>query len=321
MTRILAADIGGTHSRFAWFELGAGGRPVMAERRWLNTREAGSFAHLLDRLRADGHWRSPGRSDIAVVAVAGPVEAERFSDPPNIDWQIDLSQADIGLPPDRCILVNDFIAQAWACGSPLADSARPVLPGKPAPGAVRAVIGAGTGLGHAALVPIGAGRFAAVASEGGHAGFAFAGPREVKYARFLERETGEPYVRGETVVSGSGLNLLHRFLSGEDLRPAEIAARLDPGSETLTWMARFYARAARDYALQVLARGGLYIAGGVAAKLPALVTHPAFAAEFRLSATMARVLAQIPVFLITDEESGLWGAAQLGAQRLGGITN
>jgi glucokinase len=143
----------------------------------------------------------------------------------------------------------------------------------------------------------------------------------VKYARFLERETGEPYVRGETVVSGSGLNLLHRFLSGEDLRPAEIAARLDPGSETLTWMARFYARAARDYALQVLARGGLYIAGGVAAKLPALVTHPAFAAEFRLSATMARVLAQIPVFLITDEESGLWGAAQLGAQRLGGITN
>ncbi len=318
MTRIFAADIGGTHSRFAGFEIDADGRPVPAERRWLKTREAGSFGQLLDRLRAEGFESVPERCDIAVIAVAGPVEEERFSDPPNIDWQIDLAQVDLGLDPDRCLLINDFIAQAYACGSPLAESARLILAGEAVSGAVRGVIGAGTGLGHAALVPIGAGRFAAVASEGGHASFPFCGPREWEYARFLEQETGEPYVRSEIVVSGRGLSLVHRFLSGEELRPAEIAAKLTPGSETLQWMARFYARAARNYALQVLARGGLYIAGGVAVKLPDLVTHPAFAAEFRLSATMAPVLANIPVHLITDEESGLWGAAQLGVQRLSG---
>ncbi len=276
MTRIFAADIGGTHSRFAAFELDAGGRPVMAERRWLKTRVADSFDRLLATLRAEGPGPVPAGCDIAVIAVAGPVEDEAFSTPPNIDWEVDLTRAKIGLDRKRCVLVNDFVAQAYACGSPLADSARPVLVGEALPGAVRAVIGAGTGLGHAALVPVGAGRFQAVASEGGHTSFPFRGPQEWEYARFLEQEIDEPYVRSEIVVSGRGLSLVHRFLSGADLRPAEIAAKLTPTAETLSWMARFYARAARNYALQVLARGGLYIAGGVAAKLPELVTHPAF---------------------------------------------
>ena len=43
----------------------------------------------------------------------------------------------------------------------------------------------------------------------------------------------------------------------------------------------------------------------------------AFAEEFRRSGTMGRILEQIPVFLNTNEESGLWGAALAAAQRLG----
>jgi glucokinase len=68
--------------------------------------------------------------------------------------------------------------------------------------------------------------------------------------------------------------------------------------------------------LQVLARGGVYIAGGVAAKIPALVTHPEFALQFRKSKTMRGMLESIPVFLNTNEESGLWGAAYFAAQVL-----
>jgi glucokinase len=59
----------------------------------------------------------------------------------------------------------------------------------------------------------------------------------------------------------------------------------------------------------VLARGGVYIAGGVAAKLPAIVTHPEFEQQFRSSKTMRAMLEKIPVFLNKNEESGLWGAA------------
>ena len=61
----------------------------------------------------------------------------------------------------------------------------------------------------------------------------------------------------------------------------------------------------------------MYIAGGVAARTPALVTHPEFAREFRLSDSYRELLGQIPVRLIADQDSGLWGAAVYGLQQLG----
>ena len=68
--------------------------------------------------------------------------------------------------------------------------------------------------------------------------------------------------------------------------------------------------------LTVLARGGLYIAGGLAVRTPELVKSEAFASEFRRSPTMADLLAEVPVHLISDEESGLWGAGQYALQVL-----
>jgi glucokinase len=125
-----------------------------------------------------------------------------------------------------------------------------------------------------------------------------------------------PYVETEFIVSGSGLSLIHQYLAGEKLTPAEINDGVAHNSETLDWAARFYGRACRNYALQVLARGGVYIAGGVAAKMPILVTHPAFERQFTYSKTMASLLQEIPVYLNANEESGLWGAAFLAAQKL-----
>jgi len=129
-------------------------------------------------------------------------------------------------------------------------------------------------------------------------------------------ELSAPYVETEYIVSGRGLSLVHQFLAGEKLTPAEVSAGLSHDSETLEWTARFYGRSCRNYALQVLARGGVYIAGGVAAKIPLLVMHPAFERQFTNSKTMAPMLKKIPVYLNTNEESGLWGAAFFAAQKL-----
>jgi glucokinase len=118
------------------------------------------------------------------------------------------------------------------------------------------------------------------------------------------------------VVSGRGLRHVHWFLTGRDLAPEKITAQLTDQSETLAWAARFYGRVCRNFVLDVLARGGLYIAGGVAARTPALLTHDNFRNEFLDSATMADVLASIPVFLMDNQESGLWGAAWHGQQLL-----
>ena len=317
MAKILAADIGGTNSRFAFFECGRGQALELKTSRWLATREASSFEELLRQLWNTDFPLRAAQVDLALMAVAGPVEAGRHSAPPYIPWEIDTDVLLGVFGLKRATLVNDFVAQAFACRSAMMTTARRILPGEIEPDAPLVVVGAGTGLGQAVLLPDGRGRWVALPSEGGHASFPFETAAECSYQRFLEAREDDPYVHGNMVVSGKGLTLLHRFLTGEELDPAEVGKRLSADCETLRWMSRFYARVCRNAALQAIARGGVYIAGGVAAKLPQLVTHAAFAEEFRRSGTMRRILEKIPVFLNTNEESGLWGAALAGAQRLG----
>lgn len=316
MKNILTADIGATNSRFAHFEVDQKGKLSLVGTQWLKTQEFGSFGDLVEQVGARDFPLGTEGADIAVIAVACPVEGGVYCSPPYISWDIDLPTAKKAFGLDKCFLINDFVAQAFACRSPIAEAAEQILPGQMIFDATVAVIGAGSNLGKAALVPDGSGGFVAVPSEGGHANFPFVSDREFEFQEFLLRELGEEYVTANTVVSGKGLSYVHRFLTGETLKPQEVTAKLTPNSETLVWAARFFGRACRNYALETLALGGVYIAGGVAPKVPSLVTHEAFASEFRTSRTLSALLEKIPVYLNKNEESGLWGAAFLGLQEL-----
>lgn len=316
MKSILAADIGGTHSRFAYFRTDLGARLSLEETAWLSTRGAESFPQLMAQLRAGGFSLAAREADIAVIAVAGPVEHGTYCNPPYVPWDIDLERRQTAELFEKALLINDFVAQAYACRSPVAASARSILPGDPDADAVIGVLGAGTALGKAILVPWAGGRYRALPSEGGHAYFPFRTPREFAFQEFYRRKSGERHITGNLVVSGKGLRYLHWFLTGEDLAPEAVTERLAPGSETLAWAAAFYGRTCRDFALEVLAGGGLYIAGGVAARTPELLTHDRFRRAFHDSPTVGRFLAAVPVFLLDNQESGLWGAAYHGKQVL-----
>jgi glucokinase len=266
---------------------------------------------------------------MVVLAVAGPVQkvdGGEHCTPPNIPWEIDSEALRRHFGFKALTLINDFAAQGYACRSPLIHEAQTVLAGSAhqntTPSATLAVIGAGTGLGKCALVPMGGDcttGYVAVPSEGGHTDFPFTDETEFKFGQFLRKKTGRKQVIGDMVVSGSGLALLHQFLTGEERTPEEIPQLLAQGeaTETLRYFAKFYGRVCRNYALETLAMGGVYIAGGVAARTPALVMHPEFAREFHLSDSYPELLKQIPVHLITDQDSGLWGAAVYGLQRMG----
>lgn len=313
--RILAADIGGTSSRFADFELSAGGltkRNVV----WLKTDGARSLGDLLAALPANGFNLTALAADLAVFAIAGPIEEGVFSKPPNIDWSVDLRSLGEFVALNRSVLINDFLAQAFAPLSEVGTRALLILEGSASARGTIAVIGAGTGLGKAFLVPDGRGGFVGAPSEGGHANFAPETAREQEFANFLTTRFAAPFAEWEFVVSGPGLSALHEFLSGESLSPKDVAAKFATAPETLAWFARFYGRVCRCFALETLALGGLYIAGGVAAKNPEIVRHPEFAREFRSSKTMAEILARIEVKLVDDEESGLWGAAAYAVEEL-----
>jgi glucokinase len=305
MTSILAADIGGTSSRFVLFE--SGGRELRpVERLTLDTAKVQSFADLLEELRGRG-FVLPGEASRTAIAVAGAVSEGRRCTPPNIPWDIDLDRDLPEASQKNVVLVNDFAAQAYATRTLPGEQALVVRRGRVVEQGAVAVIGAGTGLGQCALVGC-RDRFTLLPSEGGHTAFAFREEEATLHAFLLSR-VNRGYCRQEDVVSGNGLSLVHEFLSGERLAPQEVSARLDRSPETAALFARLYGRVARQYVLQVLAWGGLYLAGGVAVKNPGLVQHAAFAQEFTDCAEYARLLGDVPVRLMVDEQSGVYGAA------------
>jgi glucokinase len=316
MKNILTADIGGTNSRFAHFTSDDNGNLSLVNTIWFQTGEVSSFKELISGLNKNNFSILPDLADIAVIAIAGPVERGVYSAPPFISWNVDISNAKIDFGFNKCLLINDFVAQAYACKSPVGESAESIISGQKVNDAAVAVIGAGTALGKAVLMPDGKGGYIAVPSEGGHASFPFSSEREFQYHEFLLKQLNQKYITANFVVSGRGLSYLHQFLSGKTLAPEEVAFELSSETETLTWASRFYGRVCRNYALETLSLGGVYIAGGVAAKIPQLLKHRAFEDEFRSSSTMSDILRNIPVFLITNEESGLWGAAFLGFQTM-----
>lgn len=317
MQRILAADMGGTNCRMGFFELPAGAEsPVLLDIARLKTADVSSFADLLARLFSLPQPFGPQDCHLAVLAVPGPVR-QGFCRPPNIPWSIDLADAlRAGFAESE--LLNDFAAQAHACRSSAMDGAEVLQRGSPDPAGAVAVIGAGTGLGHCALVRCGQGVLA-VPSEAGHAAFPFVDDWEHAYGKWVCAETGLPYCHGDAIVTGGGLARLSGYLSGVRTTPQQAAAGLGQAPQVVERFARFYGRAARNYALYVLAAGGVYITGGVSGRNPELVRHPAFLDEFRASPSHAELLARMPVFLNLNQDAGVFGAAHYAAQRLRGF--
>lgn len=314
MARILAADIGGTNSRFALFE-GTDSELVMADSIWLETHGVDSFDQLLEQLWDSDFTARPGDFDSAALAVAGAVKhGVECQFLPNAPWGVDLRSVDLGVA--KACLINDFAAQAYACRTNAVSDALVLQPGEPDCQGVIGVIGAGTGLGYSALLH-GENEWAALPSEGGHMAFPFSGEREYEYAEFNRKESKRNWPEGDSVVTGLGLRLVHKFLTGEDISPKEISAKITSDSETTKWYARFYGRACRDWALALMCDGGLYIAGGIAAKNPILVQSPEFLKEFHNSHVYEDFLHSVPIKLNNNEESGLLGAAFYAMQLLG----
>ena len=317
MAIILAADIGGTNSRFGHFEAIDGHEARLVESCSFATGSVRSLAELLRLLKASGFGLDPETADQVVLAVAGPVRDGVRCKLTNAEWGIDLDDPAVALPRGRTALVNDFVAQALGAGTAHAGRSAVVVREGEARFGVTAAVGAGTGLGLCALVPLPGGESLPLPSEGGHAPLAFVSRDEFRFLEFLKTQTGYTHAFGDIVVSGPGLSFLHQFLTGRRLAPAEIAQEIGPESETTRWFARFFGRACRAYVLHVLAWGGVFLCGGLAARNPFLVANEEFLREFGDCPAYGTALEAIPIRLVTAPDSGLHGAARHGRMLLG----
>jgi glucokinase len=307
--RILAADIGGTNARFADVAIDGLSQVRVAEPVIFPTwsEAIDSFDALLEHYAQHRPPGSPGLKayDALAIAIAGGVSGRRGT-LPNIAWDIDL---DTSTPVGNAFLLNDFVAQAHAYLDPaIFDRLRLVRPGPGmGPGSI-AIVGAGTGLGHATLKSI-KGRRVVISSESGHCTFAFHGEDERKIESTMLARRGKTWLSSEDVLQGSGIPLLHEALTGKTVSPAEALARKANESATCAWYARFYARACRNYCLAMYPVEALVITGGIAAKNPHVVETPSFSDEFNDGRAYRHLLERVPIYLNEDQSLGLRGAA------------
>lgn len=304
---VLCGDIGGTKTLLAVAALDGDRLDVVFERRYAD-RDFPSFADLVRTFRDDAHASVAA----ACLGVAGPIEGRRVA-VTNFPWQIDADalEAILGAP---VALANDFVAAAHGIDVLRPDELATLQAGEPEPQAPQLVIGAGTGLGVAYRVWHGS-RYAVIGGEGGHAGFAPADERQADLWRALHAGLGR--VRVEHVVSGPGLVRIHDFLRdgrGDARSPEEIASGADPVARAaVDLFLECFGAAAGDHALAIIARGGVFLAGGIAPRiLPRLASGP-FLTAFNAKGTHANLMARFPVKVVTNERLGLLGAAKLAA--------
>ena len=303
---ILLADIGGTNSRFAF--AGASGRPehvVIVENDTVQSLQDAIETYLA---------RTGMRPCAAVLAVAGPLDSGDEVALTNRAWRFRRSELArrFGFSPLR--VINDFEAIAWSLSRLDAADVRSLGPAREARAGVRAVLGPGTGLGVAALVPTD-GRWFVMSSEGGHISFGPQSPDEIEIFSRLFRDHGA--ISAEMILSGPGIARLMCALDpGTAHRTPEAVVKAALNGEpaavaTAKMFVRLLGRFAGGLALTFKALGGVYIAGGVASRVAPLLDEQDFRAAFEAHPPYEGMLRDIPTMLMSRTEPGLLGCAVL----------
>ncbi|MEU7940456.1 glucokinase [Microbispora bryophytorum] len=322
----LVADIGGTNARFGLVTR-PGGQPdavaVLDVSQHLGLADAVA-AYLADH--AGGV-----RPGAACLAIAGPVEDDRYR-LTNAGWSGSVKE--LGIP--RTVLLNDFEALAISLPHLAGDDLVPLGGPPPAAGLTKAVLGPGTGLGVAGLVPVREG-WQPVPGEGGHVAVPVVTDLEMEIVRALHAD-GMPYVDAEHLLSGTGLPRLHHGLAlvrgvtaearttsgmtaaqmtAAQMTAAQITSSDDPLCvETVEVFLALLGGFAGGVALTLGARGGVYLGGGVLPRLVSRIPGSAFRARFETTApALTEYAAGIATVLITAEQPALTGAAAWLAQR------
>lgn len=312
----LVADVGGTNARFALVD-GPDGTPAHVAS--LPTREHAGLADAAAAYLA-GH---PGvRPSAACLAVAGPVGGGTFH-LTNAGWPVDTPDAvrdRLGIP--HLQILNDFEALALALPRLAPDDLIPIGATAPTGSGTLAVVGPGTGLGVAGLVPTPAG-WLALPGEGGQVDVPAATEREVEVMRLLRAERGA--ATAELLLSGDGLARIHRFLALIDgvritapLDPARICSRRDDPlcEEAVLMFCALLGSLAGNVALTLGARGGVYLGGGILPRIADVLRASTFRARFEWKPPVEDYLRTIPTALIVHPGPALVGATAHLAQTL-----
>lgn len=303
----LVGDIGGTNSRFGLVE------PGSTAVREIAVQKNQNFASLEESIAA--YLASKGLDALAgaAIAVAGPIEGE-WVGLTNRDWRFTRETLKSAAKARRFRLLNDF--EALALSLPHLEGGDIVQIGgeTPAKPAVKIVLGPGTGLGMATLAPLPQGGWMALPGEVGHITLPVATREEFEWREKMTLP-GVPF-ESEDAITGGGLLRMYRAASASPslTTPEEVLqAALDGTDEaavrTLEQFIAWLARIAGDAAMTMQARGGVYLAGGIAPSIVEKLKTGAFRTIFQEKGRLAHVMRPIPVYVIIDRFPAFKGCA------------
>lgn len=325
---ILAGDVGGTKVNLALCEVS--GQRVRAEfqKRYSSLQFSGLKQILETYLSETG----VSQKDISAVClgVPGPI-VEGKCQTVNLPWKIEEPQVTEIFPQAKAKLLNDLEAMAYGLSALSIGDGLHVLRDGPFVNATRGLIAPGTGLGEAVLFWDGDGH-AISASEGGHCDF---GPQDEEQIELLKwLWTRHKHASWEHVASGPAIDRLYRFLveTGRESPASDLADELSgPGVDPSPIIAGYALKGkhaicvrtmdlwmfclgaeAGNLALKVMCHGGIFIGGGVVPHILDLFKRPAFFDGFGSKGRMSEVIKPMPIYAVTDQHAGLYGAAIAG---------
>ncbi len=312
--QVILADLGGTYIRFAMANISQG-KVLSVDN--LRTMRVADYASFQEAWRDYKMQTGATQARAAALAIAGPAGQASFKLTNNA-WELRASEIVEELEIDDLFIVNDFeaVGHAVANAGP-AELVHICGPDRDLSGdEVISVIGPGTGLGVAQVINRN-GSYHVTASEGGHADFA---PVDA-FDDFLLHRLREQYgrVSVERIVSGSGLKAIYEALAAREGQEASISdtnavwSAAISGEDPLTASAldcfcRIFGSAAGNIAL-IHGATAVVLSGGVSLRMAAALRRPGFFERLQMKGRLARVMADIPVRLITDPEPGIAGAA------------
>ena len=313
---LLSADIGGTWARLLAVQWPGGQRMACHS---YASKDFSSLAAVINTFQEQ--YNLPDFS-VACLGLPGPITGRCVS-LTNLPWKVDADALGIECNIGRIELINDFQAAAYGVDTLRPEQLLVLHKGQAKPQGHRLVAGAGTGLGVAPMLFCN-GRYTPVACEGGHMDFSPLNDVQQGLLRWLWQQWSR--VSNERILSGSGLELLYGYFAGLQhpqqagaVSAAQVTALANDGdavaSQALTTFVTIYGSCLGNMALLWPAHAGVYIVGGVAAKIIPWMQQPVFLQAMHDKGRMRDLVHSMPVYLVTEAELGLKGA-MLKAQEI-----
>ncbi len=306
----LIADIGGTNARFGMVQDALSSVkhfPV------LKTENYDSFEKAVEDVVL-GHTAIYPRA--AILAVAGPVREDKIS-LTNCSWSVEPKRLLEEFGFEVVVVLNDFEALALSLPSMQGGDLQAIGSGVIDPRGTKLVVGPGTGLGAAALV-FARNAWVPLPGEGGHINFGPVTDLDFDIWHVMEPTNGR--ISAETFLSGPGiLRLYHAlcrlnnkplfFNKASDVTRAALDHKDDIAFETLELFCTYLGRFAGDMAMFTMAKGGVYLAGGILPRILPLLKKGPFRQAFEAKAPHDDLLSKMATCVITHPKPALEGLA------------